>query len=45
MSGQICIISTKNLGLKMQPMKVKDKRNVVVYSDSDWVAIQKLEEE
>jgi hypothetical protein len=26
----------KNLGLKMQPMHVKDKWNVVVYSDSDW---------
>jgi hypothetical protein len=31
------VLSTKNLGLKMQPMKnVKDKWNVVVYSDSDW---------
>ena len=30
------VLSTKNLGLKMQPMHVTDKWNVVVYSDSDW---------
>ena len=30
------ILSTKNLGLKMQPKPVTDKWQVVVYSDSDW---------
>jgi hypothetical protein len=30
------VLSTKNLGLKMQPIHVMDKWNVVVYSDSDW---------
>jgi hypothetical protein len=29
-------LSTKNLGLKMKPMHIKDKWNVVVYNDSDW---------
>ena len=30
------VLSTKNLGLKMQPKPVIDKWQVVVYSDSDW---------